>query len=874
MANTSKLSQRINALKVKQRVFKSDLTDFSNELLKYQESATARTILRERVEQLRKQFDAFNDAQDELGHHENFEQLQIERKAVRDSYYNALATAIQILDESPTAQSQSTRTAIDSPAPSTSTSITGVHLPKIRLPRFDGRLEKWLPFKDAFLSLIQGHQGLTDIQRFNYLRLSVTEQAEEAIESFTMSEENYKAAWAQLLETYDNQRALILRHTTLLLETPAMLNGSPAEINNLINYMQSHIRSLQSLGRSWENIASDLITVIAINRMDDETRRNWEQTLVDTGMPLASDMFKHLRNASHQGNFRAAPANTKQYRKALPEISRPSANLRPRAPKRTFATISKGTSASPRPNKRTFTTTTNVQACQICNSSTHKLFACPTFGNMTIDERWAATTAANLCSNCLLAGHTLDKCIKDRCRICVSENANRLLSNNHSFLSNKTTNGLLTTAIIHVLDRDRNLIPCRTLVDPCSNANLITDELANRLQLPTTRQTAVIEALNQLNTTTSNLMTATIKSRLTNYQRTLTFCIIPRIAETLPDNQIDRTDIRIPTNLRLADPEFHRPGKIDMLLGTGPTLSCLSIGQINLSNRNNVDLILQKTQFGWIIGGDLLSASRSSRKTFTQNVQFDLGKFWEIEEGTIERVRSIEDQACENHFAATVTRDDSGRYMVALPFNEKQTQLGESRSRALNRFLALERKLERDPEFKKKYTEVIDEYRVLGHMKQVTTIQTPGFYLPHHAVFKPTSSTTKIRIVFDGSAKTNTNISLNDTLRIGPTLQDDIFSLLLRFRMHAYVITADIEKMYRQFLVRPEDRAFQRILWRDPNEDIKTYELTTATFGLAPAPYLAIRCLHQLANDEERDFPEAAARIKQDLYVDDLLTVK
>ncbi|XP_076289808.1 uncharacterized protein LOC143213640 [Lasioglossum baleicum] len=874
MANTSKLSQRINALKVKQRVFKSDLTDFSNELSKYQESATARTILRERVEQLRKQFDAFNDAQDELGHHENFEQLQIERKAVRDSYYNALATAIQILDESPTAQSQSTRTAIDSPAPSTSTSITGVHLPKIRLPRFDGRLEKWLPFKDAFLSLIQGHQGLTDIQRFNYLRLSVTEQAEEAIESFTMSEENYKAAWAQLLETYDNQRALILRHTTLLLETPAMLNGSPAEINNLINYMQSHIRSLQSLGRSWENIASDLITVIAINRMDDETRRNWEQTLVDTGMPLASDMFKHLRNASHQGNFRAAPANTKQYRKALPEISRPSANLRPRAPKRTFATISKGTSASPRPNKRTFTTTTNVQACQICNSSTHKLFACPTFGNMTIDERWAATTAANLCSNCLLAGHTLDKCIKGRCRICVSENANRLLSNNHSFLSNKTTNGLLTTAIIHVLDRDRNLIPCRTLVDTCSNANLITDELANRLQLPTTRQTAVIEALNQLNTTTSNLMTATIKSRLTNYQRTLTFCIIPRIAETLPDNQIDRTDIRIPTNLRLADPEFHRPGKIDMLLGTGPTLSCLSIGQINLSNRNNVDLILQKTQFGWIIGGDLLSASRSSRKTFTQNVQFDLGKFWEIEEGTIERVRSIEDRACENHFAATVTRDDSGRYMVALPFNEKQTQLGESRSRALNRFLALERKLERDPEFKKKYTEVIDEYRVLGHMKQVTTIQTPGFYLPHHAVFKPTSSTTKIRIVFDGSAKTNTNISLNDTLRIGPTLQDDIFSLLLRFRMHAYVITADIEKMYRQFLVRPEDRAFQRILWRDPNEDIKTYELTTVTFGLAPAPYLAIRCLHQLANDEERDFPEAAARIKQDLYVDDLLTAR
>lgn len=367
-------------------------------------------------------------------------------------------------------------------------------------------------------------------------------------------------------------------------------------------------------------------------------------------------------------------------------------------------------------------------------------------------------------------------------------------------------------------------------------------------------------------------MTATIKSRLTNFQRTLTFCTIPRIAGLLPDNQINRTDLRIPANLRLADPEFHRPGKIDMLLGTGTTLSCLSIGQINLSNQRNVDLVLQKTQFGWIIGGGILSASRSNHKTFVHNIQFDLQKFWEVEEGAVERFRSIEDQACEDHFLATVTRDDSGRYMVALPFNEKRDQLGESRSRALNRFLTLERKLGRDPELKEKYTQIMDEYRELGHMKQVTTIHTPGFYLPHHAVFKPSSSTTKVRVVFDGSAKTNTDLSLNDTLRTGPTIQDDLFSLLVRFRMHAYVITGDIEKMYRQFLVRPEDRAYQRILWRDPHEEIKTYELTTVTFGLAPAPYLAIRCLHQLATDEEHDFPEAAARIKRDLYVDDLLT--
>ncbi|XP_017884602.1 uncharacterized protein LOC108627719 [Ceratina calcarata] len=157
-------------------------------------------------------------------------------------------------------------------------------------------------------------------------------------------------------------------------------------------------------------------------------------------------------------------------------------------------------------------------------------------------------------------------------------------------------------------------------------------------------------------------------------------------------------------------------------------------------------------------------------------------------------------------------------------------------------------------------------------MTQVETFEAPGFYLPHHAVEKPSSTTTKVRVVFDGSAKTSSNLSLNDVLMRGPTIQDDLFSLLLRFRMYAYVMTGDIEKMYRQFFVRPEDRAYQRILWRDAHGRIATYELNTVTFGLASAPYLAIRCVHQLADDEQSNFPIAATIVKRDLYVDDLLT--
>lgn len=83
-----------------------------------------------------------------------------------------------------------------------------------------------------------------------------------------------------------------------------------------------------------------------------------------------------------------------------------------------------------------------------------------------------------------------------------------------------------------------------------------------------------------------------------------------------------------------------------------------------------------------------------------------------------------------------------------------------------------------------------------------------GFYLAHQAVIKDSSLTTKLRIVFDGSAKKTTGISLNEVLMTGPTVQDKFISHIIRFRKYKYVITADIEKMYRRVLVREQDRKF------------------------------------------------------------------
>lgn len=89
----------------------------------------------------------------------------------------------------------------------------------------------------------------------------------------------------------------------------------------------------------------------------------------------------------------------------------------------------------------------------------------------------------------------------------------------------------------------------------------------------------------------------------------------------------------------------------------------------------------------------------------------------------------------------------------------------------------------------------------------------PSYYMPHHAVVKPSSTTTKVRVVFVALAKTDTGISSNQI--VCPVLQHDLFTILIRFRTFRFVLTADVAKMYRQVRVHESQASLQRILWRD-----------------------------------------------------------
>ena len=115
--------------------------------------------------------------------------------------------------------------------------------------------------------------------------------------------------------------------------------------------------------------------------------------------------------------------------------------------------------------------------------------------------------------------------------------------------------------------------------------------------------------------------------------------------------------------------------------------------------------------------------------------------------------------------------------------------------------------------------------------------------------------------------------SLNDILRVGPKIQEKLFSILIRFREYPVVMTADATKMYRQVLITPEHRRFQRIIWREKESDpLSIFELNTVTYGTAPASFLAVRTLQETAKVNKNIYPAASEKILSSFYVDDFLS--
>ena len=260
---------------------------------------------------------------------------------------------------------------------------------------------------------------------------------------------------------------------------------------------------------------------------------------------------------------------------------------------------------------------------------------------------------------------------------------------------------IMPTARIHILDKLGQKHECRALLDTGAQPHIITRKLCEQLGLSKTRGDIEITGIERGSLSVSWCTTAKIMSRVTNYSATITCIIMDKITDDIPNKCVRSTNIKLPDNVEMADPEYDYEGPIDLLLGASLFFKLLSIGQIIVQNS---DLILQKTLLGWVIAGNALLSARRLRCNIVTNKMLDqrIENFWKIENCFTEtpNIQQRRSEYAEEHFVNNISRDIDGRFVVSIPFKDNVLELGDSEQIAKSRLIQMERRLSKNETLK------------------------------------------------------------------------------------------------------------------------------------------------------------------------------
>lgn len=879
----------LNEAKRKRKCIKSKITKFGSFVNAFHNEQDDLINLKLRYEKFQGLLDEYETVQSEIEDLLKCTEEDIdERTSVEESFYEISSKVYKLLNPA-TRNSAVTGNQIQSQDLSSQATnqLVQARLPQLALVEFSGKYSDWLLFKDSFQSQVDSKLCISDIDKFLYLRSALKGEALKIISNLETSASNYSIAWNLLEQRYENKKLIINTHMKAMFEMP-MVKENYGALRQFVDSMLTHMRALEAYNQpvaEWDTILIYLTTT----KLEFNIRKEWETFISKekpNDLPKMTDLIKFLTNKCQ--TLELVNKNKSIYQE----------------------TKSFGKHAE---NKMTFTSYKNDHRCELCNQQ-HYIFKCNEFLKLPITSRIKEVKRLQLCMNCLKVGHYSSSCKSSTCQKCRKHHNSLLhMENNTKRGEDKTLQLknsseredqleteqatashsiqshhayiLLSTALIYILDVDGNTHLCRTLLDSGSQCNFITQDLISKLRLTWENIHMPIRGISQISTKVSRLTEVKLQSRFNNFTTSIRCFIVPVITDQLPQMEIDYKRLNIPTNIKLADDTFHLPGSIDLLIGAELFWKLLCVGQIRLL-RNQP--ILQKSHFGWLVSGSISNDTRFQQYVHcnistTTAIENQLEKFWCLEEVPCLKPYSSEEAYCETHFVNTIRRNQNGRFVVSLP-KKQSVQLGNSLDKALKCLYSLERRLYQDPDLRSEYNKFMDEYCQLNHMTAVdyltdeikfklTSNESLVYFLPHHPIIKKDKITSKIRVVFNASTITTSGNSLNDKLMVGPCIQENLFNIIVRFRTFQYVLTADIAMMYRQIEMSKDDRSLQSILWRrDTNEPIQIFTLNTVTYGTSSAPFLATRCLKQLAIEDGYKFPLASSVVTRDFYMDDVLT--
>ncbi|XP_065185823.1 uncharacterized protein LOC135816555 [Sycon ciliatum] len=779
------------------------------------------------------------------------------------------------------------------------------HLRPLELPRFSGKTNDYSRWKQRFKQLIDDDAFLSEGHKFARLREALTGgDAYELIAEIVDGPGAYNAALHELDAWYGGPTRDIDRYEKELMSAPRLVNERDLDglksfavklRNALINLSASGITPGRELYLSVTQKVPKSVLTRFMEKHDDSQ--------CDIGA-FSEYLLKRVQRL-RQVEERMSGAELAEQR---PSSGGAKFGKRP---DRTFVATIRGQS----PDSR--------NGCIYCNKD-HALSDCREFKQLTIPQRWDFIKPKPVCICCFGPGHKAKSCKQSKCSIC-SRPHHRLL---HYTKLNQRTTGANSQ---HSKDRSASCqdtstessaadktahtqTACGTTIEPKSVAfmtvattakgptgsrkanvfldsgsscSFITSELVSQLGLQTTKanvplDTAVLggEKLRLEHYTSAELCHADGQS-----STTVRVWMLPRIMRPVPAFDWTEELKRWP-HLSDVVPASNE-SRVDLLIGLNAPQLHISLAERFCSEGGP---IARKTPLGWVLFGEgpTDSASEMTEQSLLAVSDSTLintvNKFWDLESVGMQAKSTSSYLTPDEREADAMTvqslHHNGTRFVVGIPWRgdgSKPKIQQRSEQYARKRLCSLHRLFQKNPTVQLRYSEVLQNYLKKGYIHTVSTsaVQAAGvdqWILPHFPVIREDKATTKVRVVFDGSAKVHGEC-INDLMHTGPKLQSDLVKVLLRFCHQPIALAADISEMFLQVELRETDRKYHRFMWSEsPQDPVVFFEFCRVVFGMRASPYLAGRALKATAEKFSSEAgAEVAKAIDDNFYVDDLL---
>ena len=774
-------------------------------------------------------------------------------------------------------------------------------LPSLGVKKFHGSPLKWLAFWDSFQAAIGKRANMSDSTKMNYLLTYLEGDALSVVQNIPMTDANYFTCVDLLKDRFGREDFIIDAYMDALNNMPSVVAADVSSLRRFYDSLESYIRALETLGVPSDGYGR-FLTPMLMKKIPEEIRRVILRQASEPTLELLKKLLKNEVEVQER-SARCAPKPS------------PKGGLPDDGP----------------PGSATMLLTQGVEkvACIFCRKG-HKTENCKVVKSWK--KRSQILRKQGRCFICLTKNHISKNCTqKSPCGICSGEH--------HVLICRKSIEGETDIGDAGKRDHDHNAIEKVDDVSKSSdvpksegkevslqcNASCVPTSSPNCTLLQTVSTFAKCRRIRRKirilfdNAATRTFISKRLADRLKcrivckrvvnvgkfmdDKTKTHEFCVVILGLRTLsgkyfyleafvansiaapmpmgvPKSFLEQSPFK---DLKLAD-DFHDDVlRVDMIIG-GDVYTKLVTG----NSFKEGDILATESLFGWMLMGstnpdqpsDLNHASCYTiyaSETDDKPLDEILQKFWEV--SACEEEVASEDSTMTD-FKQTIRYDeDEGRYCVSLPWKGPfEKRLPRNYGMCKSRLKSLVRKLtsmglmkEYDDilqdQLNKRYTEVVP----------VAVECTAVHFLPHFAVIREESTTTKLRIVYDPSSTSSRFACLNDLLHKGPSLLPHLATMLMKFRLSPIGMIADIEKAFLQILLAEGDRDFTRFLWlKDPNGDVIDSNIVEmrfrrVLFGPSPSPFLMNATIrHHLDTYDDND--EIVQNLKTSFYSDNLVT--